>query len=106
MAAALAQCYRRTRELAESTVDVRAFVGLGSLFVIEEGLMTSTVRLVGTFVAALLVSATSGPAMAQQPEIATTVAFTEGPTADRDGNIYGGEPAPKRLHAPPSLVVT
>src|SRR5688572_1987719 len=24
----------------------------------------------------------------QQPEIATTVAFTEGPTADREGNIY------------------
>ena len=25
---------------------------------------------------------------AQQPEIATTVAFTEGPTVDRDGNVY------------------
>jgi sugar lactone lactonase YvrE/ABC-type molybdate transport system substrate-binding protein len=24
----------------------------------------------------------------QQPEVATTVAFTEGPTADRDGNVY------------------
>ena len=24
----------------------------------------------------------------QQPEIATTVAFTEGPTADREGNVY------------------
>src|SRR5688500_9319492 len=28
------------------------------------------------------------PAIAQQPEIATTVAFTEGPVADRDGNVY------------------
>lgn len=27
-------------------------------------------------------------AIAQQPEIATTVAFTEGPVADRDGNVY------------------
>ena len=25
---------------------------------------------------------------ARQPEIATTVAFTEGPTVDRDGNVY------------------
>jgi gluconolactonase len=29
-----------------------------------------------------------GPLAAQQPEIATTVAFTEGPTVDRDGNVY------------------
>jgi gluconolactonase len=28
------------------------------------------------------------PATAQEPEIATTVAFTEGPTSDRDGNVY------------------
>ena len=28
------------------------------------------------------------PAMGQQPEIATTVAFTEGPTVDREGNVY------------------
>ena len=28
------------------------------------------------------------PVAGQQPEIATTVAFTEGPTADREGNIY------------------
>lgn len=28
------------------------------------------------------------PADSQQPEIATTVAFTEGPVADRDGNVY------------------
>jgi len=30
----------------------------------------------------------AAPAAAQQPEIATTVAFTEGPTVDRDGNVY------------------
>ena len=28
------------------------------------------------------------PKASQQPEIATTVAFTEGPTVDRDGNVY------------------
>jgi len=28
------------------------------------------------------------PATGQQPEIATTVAFTEGPTVDREGNVY------------------
>jgi gluconolactonase len=28
------------------------------------------------------------PAQGQQPEIATTIAFTEGPTVDRDGNVY------------------
>jgi len=28
------------------------------------------------------------PAIAQQPEIATTIAFTEGPTVDRAGNVY------------------
>ncbi|HET9467533.1 MAG TPA: SMP-30/gluconolactonase/LRE family protein [Vicinamibacterales bacterium] len=28
------------------------------------------------------------PAAAQQPEIATTVAFTEGPVVDSDGNVY------------------
>ena len=30
----------------------------------------------------------AGPAAAQQPEVATTVAFTEGPTQDREGNVY------------------
>ena len=28
------------------------------------------------------------PAASQQPEIAATIAFTEGPTVDRDGNVY------------------
>ena len=27
------------------------------------------------------------PVAAQEPEIATTVSFTEGPTVDRDGNV-------------------
>jgi gluconolactonase len=32
--------------------------------------------------------ALSSPLVAQVPEVATTVAFTEGPTVDRDGNVY------------------
>ena len=28
------------------------------------------------------------PASGQQPEVATTVAFTEGPTVDREGNVF------------------
>ena len=28
------------------------------------------------------------PGTAQQPEVATTVAFTEGPAVDREGNVY------------------
>ena len=43
-------------------------------------------QLVFAFVLGALVSA--GSAAAQQPEIATTVAFTEGPTVDRDGSVY------------------
>ena len=37
---------------------------------------------------ALMILALTGTAIAQQPEIATTVAFTEGPTVDRDGTVY------------------
>ena len=36
----------------------------------------------------LICLAVPWPAAGQQLEIATTVAFTEGPTADRDGNVY------------------
>jgi gluconolactonase len=36
-------------------------------------------------------------AEAQQPEIATTVAFTEGPTVDRDGNVYFTEMVSQRI---------
>jgi gluconolactonase len=42
-------------------------------------------RLNGALVICLL---TPALAVAQAPEIATTVAFTEGPTVDRDGNVY------------------
>ncbi len=38
-----------------------------------------------------------GLAAAQQPEIATTVAFTEGPTVDRDGNVYFTEMVFQRI---------
>ena len=36
-------------------------------------------------------------AAAQQPEIATAVAFTEGPTVDRDGNVYFAEMVTQRI---------
>jgi gluconolactonase len=36
-------------------------------------------------------------ARAQQPEIATTVAFTEGPTVDRDGTVYFTELVSQRI---------
>ena len=38
-----------------------------------------------------------GLATAQQPEIATTVAFTEGPAVDRDGNVYFTEMVFQRI---------
>lgn len=36
----------------------------------------------------VVVALAGAPAGAQEPEVATTVAFTEGPTVDRDGNVY------------------
>jgi gluconolactonase len=52
--------------------------------------VTSTLRSVDVFTMALLLAflLMPPPVAAQQPEIATTVAFTEGPTVDRDGNVY------------------
>ena len=52
--------------------------------------MASTCRPVEILVRAifLICLVTAWPAAAQQPEIATTVAFTEGPAVDRDGNVY------------------
>ena len=51
--------------------------------------MTSSPRLVGlSMMAACFCLMMPRLVTAQQPEIATTVAFTEGPAADRDGNIY------------------
>jgi gluconolactonase len=37
------------------------------------------------------------PAIAQVPEIATTLVFTEGPTVDRDGNVYFTEMVSQRI---------
>jgi len=37
------------------------------------------------------------PVGAQQPEIATTVAFTEGPTVDKEGNVYFTEIVQQRI---------
>ena len=39
----------------------------------------------------------AGAAAAQQPEIATTVAFTEGPASDREGNVYFTEIINQRI---------
>ena len=52
--------------------------------------MTSRLRSVDVFTLPILLVflLMPGPLAAQQPEIATTVAFTEGPTVDRDGNVY------------------
>src|SRR2546425_10048036 len=36
-------------------------------------------------------------AAAQQPEVATAVAFTEGPTVDRDGSVYFSEMVFQRI---------
>lgn len=43
-------------------------------------------RLSATLLLVCLIAAR--PAAGQQPEVATTVAFTEGPTVDREGNVY------------------
>ena len=45
-------------------------------------------------IAGVMVSAL---AVAQQPEIAIAVAFTEGPTVDRDGNVYFTEMVSQRI---------
>ncbi|MGE0362469.1 MAG: SMP-30/gluconolactonase/LRE family protein [Vicinamibacterales bacterium] len=49
--------------------------------------------------AMLIASATlaAAPAAAQPPEVATTVAFTEGPTVDRDGAVYFTEIITQRI---------
>jgi len=45
----------------------------------------------------LVAAVTAAPAVAQEPEVATTVAFTEGPTVDRDGNVYFTEIINQRI---------
>jgi len=47
--------------------------------------------------AIILIVATTISATAQQPEIATSVAFTEGPTVDRDGTVYFTEMVSLRI---------
>jgi gluconolactonase len=48
-------------------------------------------------IAVALVTMMPGLAAAQQPEVATTVAFTEGPAVDRDGNVYFTEMVSLRI---------
>ena len=50
-----------------------------------------------TVLAALIVVAVPRLAAARQPEVATSVAFTEGPTVDRDGNVYFTEMVSQRI---------
>src|SRR6266851_8363955 len=45
----------------------------------------------------LTISVVPTLAVAQTPEIATAVAFTEGPTVDRDGNVYFSEMVWQRI---------
>jgi gluconolactonase len=61
--------------------------------------VTSRLRSVGVFTTAILLVFLLMPwaVSAQQPEIATTVAFTEGPTVDRDGNVYFTEIINQRI---------
>jgi gluconolactonase len=42
--------------------------------------------------------ALSSPLVAQVPEVATTVAFTEGPTVDREGNVYFTDIITQRIY--------
>ena len=48
-------------------------------------------------VVALIVVVIPRAAVAQQPEMATSIAFTEGPTVDRDGNVYFTEMVSQRI---------
>jgi gluconolactonase len=66
-------------------------ISLSSIRVKERGrIMTRMGRLTRARAKAVLFICLAVPVAAagQQPEIATTVAFTEGPTVDRDGNVY------------------
>ncbi len=55
----------------------------------RQGVLATALALVGMMIPRLLA--------AQQPEIAITVAFTEGPTVDRDGNVYFTEMVSQRI---------
>ena len=54
-------------------------------------------RLEGFALAIALIGVVPRLLAAQQPEIATTVAFTEGPAVDRDGNVYFTEMVSLRI---------
>src|SRR5262245_22562819 len=58
-----------------------------------------THRLLNVCAAAIAIVGAIVPpsASAQQPEIAIAVAFTEGPTVDRDGNVYFTEMVAQRI---------
>ena len=45
----------------------------------------------------LVILATAVPAQAQEVAIATAIAFTEGPTVDRDGTVYFTELVSQRI---------
>ncbi len=53
------------------------------------GVLATAIAVIGVLV--------PGLAAAQQPEIAVSVAFTEGPTVDRDGNVYFTEMVSQRI---------
>lgn len=52
--------------------------------------MTRAVRPIGILASAMLIVCvmTTSTVVGQQPEVAAMMAFTEGPTVDRDGNVY------------------
>lgn len=56
-----------------------------------------TRRLTRVLALAACVLCTTSPARAQQVEIAAAVAFTEGPTVDRDGTVYFTEMVSQRI---------
>src|SRR4029450_2192042 len=65
----------------------------------EENTMTSALRqtLIELFVIGLLAGFATVPAVAQEPEVAATLAFTEGPAVDQEGNLYFSEMTNQRI---------
>jgi gluconolactonase len=58
---------------------------------------TRGMRIVSAF-GVVLGGVTPSSVHGQQPEVATTVAFTEGPTVDREGNVYFTDIINQRIH--------
>ena len=50
--------------------------------------MTPIYRLIRILAKTMVLICLVSPVAGQDPEIVTTVAFTEGPTVDREGNVY------------------